>query len=130
MAAVIISVLAVAVGGVPLWLRMLRDARGTRRPRELACLLAPVVVPATYLAASAAIAGLVRRPATRVVPWQPRSVVDLANGMVGPWWFLALVAAGFAAALVSAAGPGLALRRLRPEGPAVVLAARAASWRR
>jgi hypothetical protein len=124
--AVIISVLAVAVGGVPLWLHMLRDARGTRRPRELAYLLVPVVVPVTYLAASAAIAGLVRRPATRVVPWQARSVVDLANGMVGPWWFLALVAAGFAAALVSAGGPGLALRRLCPDGPAVVLAARAA----
>jgi hypothetical protein len=53
-------------------------------------------------------------------------VADLANGMIGPWWFLALVVAGFAAAVVSAAGPGLALRRLRPEGPAVVLAARAA----
>jgi hypothetical protein len=123
--AVIISVLAVAAGGVPLWLRMLRDARGARRPRELACLLAPVVVPAVYLAASAAVARLVRQPAARVVPWQSRSVADLANGMVGPWWFLALVAAGFAAALVSAAGPGLALRRLRPDGPAVVLAARA-----
>jgi hypothetical protein len=36
------------------------------------------------------------------------------------------VVAGFAAAVVSAAGPGLALRRLRPDGPAVVLAARAA----
>ncbi len=124
--AVIISVLAVAAGGVPLWLRMLRDARGTRRPRELACLLAPVAVPAVYLAASSAIAGLVRQPAARVVPWQPRPVADLANGMVGPWWFLSLVVAGFAAAVVSAAGPGLALRRLRPDGPAVVLAARAA----
>lgn len=124
--AVIISVLAVAAGGVPLWLRMFRDARGARRPRELACLLAPVAVPALYLAASAAVAGLVRQPAARVVPWQPRPVADLANGMVGPWWFLALVVAGFAAAVVSAAGPGLALRRLRPGGPAVVRAARAA----
>jgi hypothetical protein len=124
--AVIISVLAVAAGGVPLWLRMFRDARGARRPRELACLLAPVAVPAAYLAASAAIAGLVRQPAARVVPWQPRPVADLANGMIGPWWFLALVVAGLAAAVVSAAGPGLALRRLRPDGPAVVLAARAA----
>jgi hypothetical protein len=124
--AVIISVLAVAAGGVPLWLRMFRDARAARRPRELACLLAPAVVPAVYLAASAAIAGLVRQPAARVVPWQPRPVADLANGMIGPWWFLALVVAGFAAAVVSAGGPGLALRRLRPDGPAVVRAARAA----
>ncbi len=124
--AVIIAVLAVAAGGVPLWLRMFRDARAARRPRELACLLAPVAVPAVYLAASTAIVGLVRQPAARVVPWQPRPVADLANGMIGPWWFLALVVAGFAAAVVSAAGPGLALRRLRPDGPAVVLAARAA----
>jgi hypothetical protein len=124
--AVIISVLAVAAGGVPLWLRMFRDARSARRPRELACVLAPVVVPAVYLAASTVIAGLVRQPAARVVPWQPRPVADLANGMIGPWWFLALVVAGFVAAAVSAAGLGLALRRLRPDGPAVVLAARAA----
>jgi hypothetical protein len=121
--AVIISVLAVAAGGVPLWLSMFRAAR---RPRELACLIAPVAVPAVYLAASTAIAGLVRQPAARVVPWQPRPVADLANGMIGPWWFLALVVAGFVAAVVSAAGLGLALRRLRPDGPAVVLAARAA----
>ena len=59
--------------------------------------------------------GLVRQPAARVVPWQPRPVADLANGMIGPWWFLALVVAGFAAAVVSAAGLGLALRGLRPE---------------
>jgi hypothetical protein len=124
--AVIISVLAVVAGGVPLWLRMLRDARGTRRPRELACLLAPVAVPAAYLAATAAIAGLVRQHAAKVVPWQSRPVADLANGMVGPWWFLALVVLGIAAAVVSAAGPGLALRRLRPDGPVVLLAARAA----
>jgi hypothetical protein len=124
--AVIISVLAVAAGGVPLWLRMFRDARGARRPRDLACLLAPVAVPAVYLAAGTAIAGLARQRAATVVPWQPRPVADLANGMIGPWWFLALVAAGFAAAVVSAAGLGLALRGLRPDGPAVVLAARAA----
>jgi hypothetical protein len=124
--AVIISVLAVAAGGVPLWLRMFRAARAARRPRELACLLAPVALPAVYLAASAAVAGLARQPAARVVPWQPRPVADLANGMIGPWWFLALVVAGFVAAVVSAAGLGLALRRLRPDGPAVVPAARAA----
>ncbi|HEY6788463.1 MAG TPA: hypothetical protein VI365_14250 [Trebonia sp.] len=124
--AVIVSALAVAAGGVPLWLRMFRDARGTRRPRDLACLLAPVVVPAVYLAACVAIAGLVRQPAAIVVPWKARPVADLANGMIGPWWFLALVVAGFVAAAVSAAGPGLALRRLRPDGLAVTRATRAA----
>jgi hypothetical protein len=117
-------VLAVAAGGVTLWLHMLRAAR--RRWMEVACLLAPVVVPAAYLVVSLAIASLARRPAARVVPWQSRSVVDLANGMVGPRWFLALVVLGIAAAVVSAAGPGLALHRLRPDGPAVALAARAA----
>jgi hypothetical protein len=52
--------------------------------------------------------------------------VDLANGGIGPRWFLALVVLGLAAAAVSAAGPGLALRRLSPHGPVLVLAARAA----
>ena len=47
------------------------------------------------------------------------------NG-VGPWWFLAVVLAGFAAAATAAAGPGLALRRLQPRGPALRLAAAAA----
>ena len=127
--AVIVSLLAVAGGSVPLWLRMFRGARGARgarRPRELAFLLAPVVVPGIYLAVSTAIASLVRQPAVRVVPWQPRSVMDLANGGIGPRWFLALVLLGFTAAVVSAAGPGLALRRLRPDGPVLVLATRAA----
>jgi hypothetical protein len=128
-----VSVLVVAAGGLPLWLRMLRDARHARRRRDVACLLAPVAVPAVYLAVAAvylavaaAIAGLARHPAVLVVPWQPTSDVDLANGMVGPWWFLALVIAGFAAAAVSAAGPGMALRAARPEGPAVIRATRAA----
>ena len=122
----VVSVLAVVAGGVPLWRVMLRDAWRARRRREVACLLAPAVVPAAYLVASFAVAGLVRRPSRPAVPWQPRSVVDLANGMIGPRWFLALVLLGLAAAAVSAAGPGLALRSLRPDGPAVVLAARAA----
>lgn len=120
----VVSVLVVAAGGGPLWLLMLRRAR---RRREVACLLAPAVVPAAYLVASFAVVGLVRGPGRPVVPWQSRSVVDLANGMVGPRWFLALVVLGLAAAALSAAGPGLALHRLRPHGPAVVLAARAAA---
>ncbi|HEX8007923.1 MAG TPA: hypothetical protein VF482_16020 [Trebonia sp.] len=121
-----VSVLAVAAGGLPLWLRMLRDARHARRRREVASLLAPVAVPVAYLAVAAVIVGLVRHHAVSVVPWQPTSDVDLANGMVGPWWFLVLVVLGFAAAAASAAGPGMALRAARPEGPAVIRATRAA----
>jgi hypothetical protein len=117
------SALAVAVGGVPLWLLLLRTAR---RRREVAWLLAPAVVPAVYLAAAATIGRLVGRASPTVVPWQSRPVADLANGGVGPRWFLALVVLGFAAATLSASGPALALRRLRPEGVVVVLAARAA----
>ena len=120
----VVSVLAVAVGGVPLWLQMLRTAP---RRREMAWLLAPAVVPAVFLVAAFAIARLVGRAGPLVVPSQSGPVADLANGGVGPWWFLALVVLGFAAAALSAAGPALALRRLRPEGPAVVLAARAAA---
>ena len=122
----VISVLAVAAGGVPLWLRMLRAAgRGGQRG-EVACLLAPVALPAAYVMVSVMVVVLARRPARPVVPSQSRSVVDLANGMIGPWWFLALVILGLAVAAASAAGPGLALRRLQPHGPAVVRATRAA----
>ena len=119
----IVSVLSVAAGGIPLWWLMIRTAR---RRRELAWLLAPAVVPAVYLVAAFAVGGLVGRAGPPVVPWRSGPVADLANGGVGPRWFLALVVLGFAAAALSAAGPALALRRLRPEGPAVVLAARAA----
>ena len=41
-------------------------------------------------------------------------------------WFLAVTLAGFAAAAIAAAGPGLALRGLQPRGPALRLAATAA----
>jgi hypothetical protein len=120
----VVSVLAVAVGGVPLWLLMLRTVP---RRREMAWLLAPAVVPAVFLVAAFAIGSLVGRSGSQVVPGRSESVTVLANGGVGPWWFLALVVLGFAAAVLSAAGPALALRRLRPEGQAVVLAARAAA---
>jgi hypothetical protein len=122
-ACLVISVLLVAVGGLPLWLLMLLSAH---RRGEVGWLLAPAVVPAVYLMAAFAIGSLVGRAGQRVVPSQSGSVADLANGGVGPWWFLVLVVLGFAAAVLSAAGPALALRRLRPQGPAVVLAARAA----
>ncbi len=124
-----VSVLAVAVGGLPLWRLMMRRARREHRPRDMAYLLAPVVVPAVYLAATVLTVGLVRQPGTisRLLPG-PKAIsfIDLANGMIGPRWFLVLVVLGFAAGGVSAAGPRLALRSLRPSEPAVRLAARAA----
>ena len=49
--AFLVSVLAVAAGGLPLWLLMMRSARREHRPRDLAYLLSPVVAPAMYLAA-------------------------------------------------------------------------------
>lgn len=121
----IASVLAMVAGGLPLWLGMLRAAVNARRRREVACLLAPVAAPAVYLAVAALVAGLVRHPAAPIVS-HPVSDVDLANGMVGPWWFLALVILGFTAAAVAVAGPSLALRAARPEGLAVIRATRTA----
>jgi hypothetical protein len=54
--------------------------------------------------------------------------VRLVGGAQGvsPWWFGVVTLAGFAAAATAAAGPGLALRRLQPRGPALRLAAAAA----
>jgi hypothetical protein len=107
--AVLVSVLALAGGAVPLWLLMMRRALREHRPREIAYLLSPVIVPAVYLTAVIVIARLVRH----------------ADG-IGPWWFLAVIVLGFAAGGAFAAGPGLALRRLGPRGPAVSLAVNAA----
>jgi hypothetical protein len=120
------SLLAVAAGGLPLWLLMLRQARHQHRPREIAWLLAPAVVPAVYLGAASVILSL-GRPGT--VPIQPpvvpatTSFIDLANHNVGPWWLMVL---GFVAGLIAAAGPGRALHSLCPHGPRVTLAARGA----
>ncbi len=118
------SVLAVAVGGMPVWLVMLRQACRQRRRREIAWLLAPAVVPVVYLG----VAGVILGP-SRAAPVQPflapaaPSFTGLANHYIGPWWLMVL---GFAAGLMAAAGPGVALRSLRPRGPGVTLAARAA----
>jgi NO-binding membrane sensor protein with MHYT domain len=67
-ACLVVSVLAVALGGVPLWLVMLRRARRARCRTEVALLLAAAVVPAAYLAVSAAVVALVRGPGRPVVP--------------------------------------------------------------
>jgi hypothetical protein len=108
-AALALSVLLACLGGLPLWLVMLRRTWRERRPRDAAYLLLPVLAPAVYLVALVV-------------------TVRLAGGAggVSPWWFLAVTLAGFAAAATAAAGPGLALRRLQPRGPALRLAAVAA----
>jgi len=105
-----LSALVAGLGGLPLWLLMLRRARREQRARDTLYLLLPVLAPVAYLAGLVATAGLVGGP----------------NG-VSPSWFLAVTLAGFAAAAIAAAGPGLALRRLQPRGPALHLAAVAAA---
>jgi len=102
------SALVAGLGGLPLWLLMLRRARREQRPRDAVYLLLPVIAPAAYLAALIV-------------------TIRLAGGAQGvsQWWFLVVVLAGFAAAAIAAAGPGLALRRLQPRGPALRLAAAA-----
>jgi hypothetical protein len=104
--ALAVSALAAGIGGLPLWLLMLRQAHRDMRPRHITYLLAPIVVPATYLGCLAVIAGLIRG----------------ADG-ISLWWFGVVTATGFASAALAAAGPGLALRGLRPRGPALRLAA-------
>jgi len=103
-----VSVLVAGFGGLPLWLLMLRRARRERRRRDTVYLLLPVIAPVTYLAVLVVTVRL----------------VGGANG-VSPWWFGVVTLAGFAAAATAAAGPGLALRRLQPRGPALRLAAAA-----
>lgn len=105
-AAFVLSGLILAAGGLPLWLLMLRRARRQRSARATVYLLLPAVAPAAFLAGLAVLARFISQP----------------DG-IGPWWFLAVATAGFAVAATAAAGPGLALRRLRPRGPAVRLAA-------
>ncbi len=108
-AALAIAGLAAAAGGLPLWLLMLRRARREHRARDAAYLLLPLAVPAGYWATLAVTVRLVGGP-----------------GGVSGAWFLVFTLAGFAAAGLACAGPILALRRLRPRGPAVRFAARAA----
>jgi hypothetical protein len=103
--ALAVSVLVAAIGSLPLWLVMLRRARREHSPRDVAYMLVPVAAPVTYIVVL--IAGL--------------KMVRHASG-IGPWWFAVVTVLGFAAAGAAAAGPGLALRRLRPRGPAVRLA--------
>jgi hypothetical protein len=108
-AALAVATLVAGLGGLPLWLLMLRRARREQRFKDLVYLLSPVIAPVTYLA------GLIAT--TRLVGG--------AQG-ISTGWFGVVTLAGFAAAATAAAGPGLALRRLQPRGPALRLAATAA----
>ena len=101
--------LAAAVGGLPLWVLMLRRARREHRSRETAYLLAPVAAPVAFFAGLVAI--------TRTLGG-PQGVSPAVFGLV--------VLYGFGAVLVSCGGIVAAMRRLRPRGPAVQLAVRAA----
>ncbi|HJX99744.1 MAG TPA: hypothetical protein VJ351_02920, partial [Streptosporangiaceae bacterium] len=107
-AALALSIAAAGLGGLPLWLLMLRRAYREHRRRDVAYLLLPLIAPAAFLV------GL----------WVTVRLVGGANG-VSPWWFLVVTLVGFAAATLAAAGPGLAMRRLQPGGPALRLAATA-----
>jgi len=102
--------IAAAAGGLPLWLVMLRRARREHRVRDTAYLMLPAVVPAAYWVTVAVIARLLGGP----------------DG-VSPAVFFAVALLGFGAAAASCAGPILAMQRLRPRGPAVQLAVRAAA---
>jgi len=106
-----VSAAIVLLGGLPLLWSMLRLARRQGRRRDLALLATPAIVPAGFLAALAVTAKLVRTG---------------GGTGIGPWWFLAFTILGFLAAGLAAAGPALALRRLRPSGPPLRLAAAAA----
>ena len=103
------SALIAGLGGLPLWLLMLRQARREQRTRDTVYLLLPVIAPITYLVGLIVTARL----------------VGGASG-VSQGWFGVITLAGLAAAATAAAGPGLALRRLQPRGPALRLAATAA----
>lgn len=108
-AAVAVSAVSAAAGGVPLWLLMLRRARREHQPRDIFYLLLPVIAPGSYMAALLL--------ATRLTPHP--------NGFSG-LLFLGVTVGGFGAAAVACAGPILAMARLRPRGPAVHVAARCA----
>ena len=106
--ALLVSALTAGLGGLPLWLLMLRQARRDMRPGVIVCLLAPILAPAAWLAGAIMVSRLFGGP-----------------GGVSVAWFAVVAAAGFVLATAAATGPVLAMRGLRPRGPALHLAAKA-----
>src|SRR5207344_2151397 len=82
------SALIAGLGGLPLWVLMLRRAWREQRTRDTVYLLLPVIAPVTYLAGLIVTARL----------------VGGASG-VSQGWFGVITLAGFAAAATAAAGP-------------------------
>ena len=82
------SALVAGLGGLPLWLLMLRRARREQRTRDTVYLLLPVIAPVAYLAALIVTIRL----------------VGGASG-VSQGWFGVVTLAGFAAAATAAATP-------------------------
>ena len=107
--ALAVSVLVAAVGGLPLWLQLLRQARRDRRTAMTVLLALTLAGPAAYLAAAALALRIVHHP----------------EGS-GPSWFVSFAIAGFAVAGLACAGPICALRQLRPSGRTVKRATAAA----
>jgi hypothetical protein len=105
-AALAMSIAAAGLGGLPLRLLMLRRAHRERRRRDTLYLLLPLIAPAAFLAGLSITVRL----------------VGGADG-VSPAWFLVITLVGFGFATAAATGPGLAMRRLQPRGPALRLAA-------
>jgi len=93
-AALALSVLTAAAGGLPLWLQMIRLARRQRRRPELAWLSLAVVVPAGFAAVAVVALTVVSHPEAS-----------------GPWWFVGSAILGLGAAGLSSAGPVVALNR-------------------
>ncbi len=77
-AALALSIAAAGLGGLPLWLLMLRRAHREDRRRDVAYLLAPLMAPAAFLAGLAVTVRL----------------VGGADG-VSAWWFLVLTLVGY-----------------------------------
>ncbi|WP_234377231.1 hypothetical protein [Streptomyces sp. TP-A0356] len=101
------SVLAMAAAWLPLSVAMVRRSR--YRARVVAPLVAPAVLVLGFLAAAAALAGLLRH----------HTRTGAGIGMAG---FLLLAVLGVVTAAGCAACPALALMRSRPDGPALTVA--------
>lgn len=107
-----LSVAAVLIAGLPLATSLVRAARGQGRARVIGLVLLPVVVPVWFLGVLVVIAHTMTRSRVPGVG-------------VGPAWFVVVVVLGLVAAVVCAAGPLVAMRRVWPSDRALRWALRA-----